>query len=132
MKNVFLSMAVILLSLAAVPARTMVKEGPSDLSRSVEKRVSKRNEEVRRCDSRVLRLGPSATYLRNGLSLNDVVRLLGEPVSKSKRLDANARLTTYIFPRSEGRILVAEFENGVLVGSRTETFEDVAQEKESR
>ena len=132
MKKIFVSIAVILFSLTAVSARTLIKEGTNDLSRNVEKRVSKRNEEARRLDSRVLRLGPPATYLPNGLSLNEVVRLLGEPTSISERRDANLRLTTCTFPRSEGRILVAEFENGVLVESRTEILEDVAQEKESR
>jgi hypothetical protein len=135
MKKVFVSIAVVSLSLAAASAQAMVRAGLNDPGRTnssnVEKIVPKRSKDTgRRGSSRVLRLGPSATYLRNGLSLNEVVRLLGKPTSISERRDGELRLTTCMFPRSEGRILVAEFENGVLTGSRTEIREDdVAQQR---
>ncbi|HEX8142869.1 MAG TPA: hypothetical protein VF553_09755 [Pyrinomonadaceae bacterium] len=124
MKKFFGSLAVITLSLAAVPARPVSAEGHNDLSRGVEKRVSKRGATAGRRDSRVLRLGPSETYLKNGLSLDEVIRLLGKPTSISERREGSLRLTTCIFPRSAGRIIRAEFENGVLVRSSTEAVED--------
>ncbi|HEY6187001.1 MAG TPA: hypothetical protein VIW80_04920 [Pyrinomonadaceae bacterium] len=133
MKKIFGSVAVIALSLAAASAQAVVREGLNDPGRrEVEKVAVKRNKETGRRDARVLRLGPSATYLKNGLRLNEVVSLLGKPASISERNDGELRIRTYTFPRSEGRILVAEFENNVLVGSRTEIREEVAQEKESR
>lgn len=72
----------------------------------------------------VLRVGPSTTYLKHGLSTDEVVRLLGAPVSVSERQEGDARLATYIFPRGEGRVLVAEFKNGALTSSRSEILEE--------
>ena len=78
-------------------------------------------------DGRVLQLGPSTTYLKNGLTIEEVVRLLGKPVARAEREDNGARFSTYTFARSGGRVLVAEFENDVLVGSRTEATEKLAR-----
>ena len=66
----------------------------------------------------VVRVGPSTTYLKQGLSTEEVVKLLGEPISIS---ESSTGEVTYEFPRSEGRVLLAEFVNGSLVSSRTET-----------
>ena len=66
----------------------------------------------------VVRVGPSTTYLKQGLSTEEVVKLLGEPTSIS---EGNSGEVTYEFPRAEGRVLLAEFVNGSLVSSRTET-----------
>lgn len=71
----------------------------------------------------IVRVGPSTTYLKNGLSLNEVVRFLGRPVSVSASQDGHLRSATYIFTRGGGRVLVAEFENDVLVSSRAEASE---------
>ena len=71
--------------------------------------------------SNVLRVGPSTTYLKHGLSTDEVVRFLGQPGSTSERQEGDARLATYIFPRGEGRFIVAEFKNGALVSSRAES-----------
>ena len=68
----------------------------------------------------VVRVGPSTTFLKQGLSTEEVVRLLGEPTTISESGKGNGAIT-YEFPRSEGRILVAEFVKGSLVSSRTET-----------
>jgi hypothetical protein len=68
----------------------------------------------------VLRVGPSTTYLKKGLSSNEVIRFLGRPIAVSERLEGDLRLATYSFARGEGRVLVAEFENGVLVRSYAE------------
>jgi hypothetical protein len=122
MKKGFGFIAIILLSAAAVSASTAVVERSNGKE---EKSASKRSDNGVRRSSRVLRIGPSTTYLKNGLSINEVLRLLGQPASKSERMDADVRLATYTFPRSEGRVLIAEFENGVLVASRTEMAEAV-------
>ena len=66
----------------------------------------------------VVRVGPSTTYLKNGLSINEVVSSLGRPVSVSERQEGSLNYATYTFTRSGGRVLVAEFENGLLVNSR--------------
>jgi len=69
----------------------------------------------------IVRVGPSTTYLKEGFSLEEVLRLLGEPAAISERHDGDESVTTYEFPRGQNRILVAEFVNGALVRSRTET-----------
>jgi hypothetical protein len=79
-----------------------------------------RRQVERIVDGRVLRLGPTTTYLKNGLSTDEVVRLLGKPAVISERSEGNRLLSIYTFPRSDGRVFIAEFENNVLVNSRTE------------
>ena len=69
----------------------------------------------------IVRVGPSTTYLKEGFSLEEVLRLLGEPAAISERHDGDESVTTYEFPRGQNRILIAEFVNGALVRSRTET-----------
>lgn len=68
----------------------------------------------------VVRVGPSTTYLKEGLSTEEVVRLLGEPTTIFAGEEGNSALT-YVFTRSAGRVLVAEFVKGALVSSRIET-----------
>ena len=68
----------------------------------------------------VVRVGPRTTYLKEGLRTDEVVRLLGKPISISERTENDIVVTTYEFQRSEGHILIAEFVSGVLVRSRTE------------
>jgi hypothetical protein len=72
----------------------------------------------------VVRVGPSTTYLKQGLSTEEVVRLLGEPSAIFQREKGSDALT-YVFERSEGRVLVAEFVKGALVSSRTETRQNI-------
>lgn len=74
----------------------------------------------------VVRLGPSVTYLKEGFSVEEVLRLLGEPTAFSERQSGIQSVTTYEFPRGQNRYLIAEFVNGALVGSRIETREQVA------
>ena len=71
----------------------------------------------------VVRVGPPTTYLKNGLSTREVLMLLGEPESTSSRREGDSSLATYIFTRGEGRVLVAEFLDDVLVSTRTEIRE---------
>ena len=66
----------------------------------------------------VVRVGPSTIYLKQGLTTEEVVRLLGEPIAVSD--SENDQSVTYEFQRSEGRVLLAEFVHGSLVSSRIE------------
>jgi hypothetical protein len=78
----------------------------------------------------VLRVGPSSTYLKKGLSTGAVLRFLGRPASVSERHEGVLQLATYVFKRGEGRILVAEFENGVLVRSYAEASQAIVQNRD--
>jgi hypothetical protein len=69
----------------------------------------------------VVRVGPRTTYLKEGLRTDEVVRLLGKPISVSERNEKDIVVTTYEFQRGEGHILIAEFEHDLLVRSRTES-----------
>jgi len=75
----------------------------------------------------VVRVGPTTTYLKEGLSTEQVIRLLGTPSAISERTEKDLRVTTYEFPRAEGRVLIAEFVSDALVDSRIETRVQVAQ-----
>jgi hypothetical protein len=68
----------------------------------------------------VVRVGPPTTYLKEGLSTEEVVRLLGQPSAISERRENAVVVTIYEFPRSEGRVLIAEFVKNALVSSRLE------------
>lgn len=69
---------------------------------------------------RVVSVGPRTTFLKEGLCESEVLRLLGGP-SLTLRAAEGASSFTHEFPRGEGRVLVAEFKDGVLVNSRTES-----------
>ena len=68
----------------------------------------------------VVRVGPRTTYLKNGFRIEEVVRLLGKPLSISVRSEGNIVVQVYEFQRGEGQVLISEFENGLLVRSHTE------------
>lgn len=72
----------------------------------------------------VVRVGPRTTYLKEGLRTDEVVKLLGKPVSISERNADGLVVTIYAFQRGEGRILIAEFLSGVLVRSWIETRDE--------
>jgi hypothetical protein len=69
----------------------------------------------------VVRVGPRTTYLKEGLSTDEVVRLLGKPTSISERSEQDVVITVYEFRRGEGHFLLAEFVGGVLLRSWSET-----------
>lgn len=71
-------------------------------------------------EPRVVSAGPRTTFLKEGLREGEVLRLLGSP-SLTLRAAGGASSVTHEFPRGEGRVLVAEFKDGVLVNSRTES-----------
>jgi hypothetical protein len=75
----------------------------------------------------VVRVGPATTYLKEGFTLEEVLRLLGEPASITERQSGNDVVTTYEFPRGQNRVLIAEFVKGALVSSRVETHEQLAR-----
>ena len=74
----------------------------------------------------VVRVGPSVTYLKEGFTVEEVLRLLGEPANVSKHQSGTEMVTTYEFQRGQNRFLIAEFVNGALVSTRTETRDQVA------
>jgi hypothetical protein len=96
----------------STPARLVVKTNAQT--------ETERKQVLRVVDGRVLRVGPTTTYLKNGLSTGEVVRLMGKPATITERREGARLFTTYTFSRSEGRVFVAEFENGLLTSSRTE------------
>lgn len=69
----------------------------------------------------VVQVGPRTTYLKEGLSSEEVVRLLGKPSAISERNERDEVVTIYEFPRSENRVLVAEFVKDALVRSTMES-----------
>lgn len=75
----------------------------------------------------VVRLGPATTYLKEGLTTQEVVRFMGQPARVSRHSEPGNVVVTYEFPRSEGRTLYAEFINDVLVRSRTDAPRHVAK-----
>ena len=89
--------------------------------RSEGRRVTSYKVIKRAAKNSVVNVGPRTTYLKEGLSTTEVVRLLGKPVAISGRNEGGQWIMTYEFPRVEGRRLIAEFANGVLVNSRIET-----------
>jgi hypothetical protein len=84
------------------------------------RRASYRNERTVTASPRVVRVGPRTTYLKEGLSTEDVIRLLGRPAEVSERQEGGAKVVSYVFQRGEGRVLVAEFVADRLVRSRVE------------
>ena len=73
----------------------------------------------------VVRVGPRTTYLKEGLTIGEVVRFLGKPFSISERTQNNTIVKVYSFRRGEGQLLIAEFENNVLVRSWLETHDNL-------
>lgn len=97
-------------------AVTVSAQNQRNLKRDAGRQVTKG-----RVTSGVVQLGPRTTYLKEGLSTEDVLRVLGSPAAVSERNENEVIVKTYEFTRSEGRVLVAEFVGGALVRSRTET-----------
>ena len=68
-----------------------------------------------------IRVGPPTTYLKEGLTAEQVLRVLGEPIGVSEREEQGVTIKTLYFQRGANRVLVAEFVNDALVSSRTDT-----------
>jgi hypothetical protein len=132
MKKAFVIISMILIPVVAASAQTGTKGEAVASRRSSqgEKRASTSSRAGKERAPGVLRLGPSTTYLKNGLKTDEVLRLLGRPATVSERAQGDALFTTYTFERGAGRLLVAEFEDGMLVSSRTEARHTLVQNKE--
>lgn len=136
MQKFFIVTAFVLLSSVSAAAQTPAEQNPlsenkvefanraeaSSVSAPVISAKGRQTERV--VDGRVIRVGPTTTYLKNGLSVEEVFKLLGRPAAQYERLEAGRLLTIYAFPRSAGRLLIAQFENGLLTDSRMETQEN--------
>ena len=72
-------------------------------------------------NSKVVRVGQSTTYLKDGLSASEVVSLLGTPIAVYRRDENGVAITTYAFKRGADKVVIAEFVGGTLVRSRTES-----------
>ena len=83
-------------------------------------RVPKSGKRVHQTSA--IRIGPPTTYLKEGLTIEQVIRVLGEPTSVSQREEQGVTIETFKFQRGSNRVLIAEFVNQELVGSRTETL----------
>jgi hypothetical protein len=89
---------------------------------NVSAQTSRTQKGVRRVhQASAIRVGPPTTYLKEGLTAEQVLRILGEPISFSERDESGVTIKTYEFQRGANRILVADFVQGMLVNSRTET-----------
>ena len=74
MKKFLIFIATILISAMAVAAQTITK-GDGRLSVEGEKGVASVNSRERTHATFVLKLGPSTTYIKNGLSLEEVLSI---------------------------------------------------------
>ncbi|MBV9958364.1 MAG: hypothetical protein JO360_08085 [Acidobacteria bacterium] len=126
MHRLFGIIAIITLSTLAANAQVRVKNENAPTERTDAPRALVANRNLRRNDPRVLTVGPSSTYLKEGLPVDEVVRVLGEPLSVNERQEGETRTAVYFFQRSEGRVLVAEFEKGLLVRSNIRTEAELA------
>jgi hypothetical protein len=89
---------------------------------NVSAQTSRVHKNVRRVhQASAIRIGPPTTYLKEGLTSEEVVRILGNPITVSQRDERGIVIKTYEFQRGANRVLVAEFVNGALVSSKTET-----------
>jgi hypothetical protein len=122
-------LAVMSISTQTKAASGEVDPGGSSYSNGISsKHTVKRKDE----DLGVIKVGPTTTYLKNGLSINEVKRLLGKPVYVSERQERNGLISTYIFRRGEDRFVVAEFAKGILKRSSVKTREDLPLEEDLR
>ena len=78
-----------------------------------------------------IRVGPPTTYLKEGLTAEQVLRVLGEPINVSEREEQGVTIKTLQFQRGANRILIAEFVNDELVSSRTATREPLVASNRS-
>jgi hypothetical protein len=116
----------------AASAQAGLNGGQSGLSQEgqrTEKRVTSRQGVVRTRGGRVLSVGARSTYLKEGLSIAEVVWFLGQPISASEWREGDTRLSTYVFNGAGTRVLVAEFTNGLLVRSQSSTRDELAKAK---
>jgi hypothetical protein len=124
----------LLLAVTSISAQTKAASGDVELSGSSYSNGTSSKHSIERKDATpgVIKVGPTMTYLKNGLSINEVTRLLGKPVYVSERKEWNGLISTYIFRRGEDRFVVAEFAKGILKRSSVKTGEDLPVENDLR
>lgn len=105
--------AILLVSVIGVSAQTANKEA------EVIKPVAYKTKETSRSKAGVVELGPRSTYLKEGLSLAAVMKVLGTPSVVSERVENHKVVRDYEWSRGEGRTLSAQFVNDVLVHFQT-------------
>jgi hypothetical protein len=94
-----------------------------DGNASLFQKTSFSTERRRAFTSSVITLGPRKTYLKNGLTADEVVRLLGQPLNVHHSMDGTA---VYMFQRGQNRVLIADFVDSILVDSRIESSRHIA------
>jgi hypothetical protein len=119
-----------LLAMTSISAQTKVVSGDVDLSGSTYSNGNSLKHGVERKDAdlRVIKVGPPTTFLKNGLSIDEVTRLLGRPFFVSDHQEGNRLISTYIFRRGEDRFVVADFAKGILKRSSVKSREDLPLE----
>jgi hypothetical protein len=122
----------LLLAGTSISAQTKAASGDVELSGSSYSNGTSSKHSIERKDAElgVIKVGPATTYLKNGLSINEVTRLLGKPVYVSERQERNGLISTYVFRRGEDRFVVAEFAKGILRRSSVKTREDLPLEQD--
>ena len=135
MSKVLILVMVVLCAAASVSAQSeadskLYVEGRNVTLKTQLRQVSYTHD-TPRPKSGVLQVGPSTTYLKEGLRTREVMWFLGKPAAISERSENGVVVTTYEFSRGEGRVLIAEFVNDALVRSRTETRLPVPPEPRS-
>jgi hypothetical protein len=131
MNNFVEILIAILLAVTSISAQTKAASGDVEQSGSTYSNgnTSRLSGERNDADLRVIKVGPPTTYLKNGLSIDEVTRLLGKPVYMSEGNERNGLINTYIYSRGENRFVVAEFAQGILKRSSVKTREDLPLEK---
>ena len=112
MKEVLETLAVILFWVAVASAQTSVQPWDGEFGNipQTEKSISNINKSERGSDPRVLKIGPSTTFLKNGLKIGEVLRCLGKPIALTERQEGDTHFSTAVFSLSGNRVLMAEFE----------------------
>jgi hypothetical protein len=122
-----------LLAMTSISAQTKAVSGDVERSGSTYSNgtSSKHSVERKDTDLRVIKVGPPTTFLKNGLSIDEVTHLLGKPIHISERREGKRLIRTYIFQRGEDRFIVADFAKGILKRSSVKTSEDLPLEKDN-
>lgn len=105
--------AILLISVIGVSAQTANKEA------AVIKPVAYKTKGASGSKAGVVELGPRSTYLKEGLSLAAVIKVLGTPSLVSERVENRKVVRDYEWSRGEGRTLSAQFVNDILVHFQT-------------
>ena len=128
MSKVLTVVAVLFISAAGVLAQNerspSPKKGAGESAVEV-KRASFGNTRSSHSKPGVVEIGPRSTFLKEGLSLTAVLRVLGHPTAITERVVDQKVVRSYEFSRGAGRTVVADFVNDILVHSQTVSVENM-------